>query len=73
MSIQHSQNKKTVKKMKIDEDVSGIAEYKRCALLKYCNENGIKTNNLDKLSISNDFHLLGLYFFCFIFYNIYFF
>ena len=59
MSIQHSQNKKTVKKMKIDEDVSGIAEYKRCALLKYCNENGIKTNNLDKLSISNDFLLLG--------------
>ena len=63
MSLQHSQNKNTVKKIKIDDDVSSIAEYKKCAILKYCNENGIKTNNLDKLSISNDFRLLGLYFF----------
>ena len=59
MSIQHSQNKKTVKKMKIDEDVSSIAEYKKCAILKYCNENGIDTNHFDKISISNDFLLLG--------------
>ena len=42
MSLQHSQNKNTVKKIKIDEvddDVSSIAEYKKCAILKYCNEN----------------------------------
>ena len=66
MSLQHSQNKKNViktKKDKVDEDRSIIAEYKRCAILKYCNENGIKTNHLDELSISNDFHSLGLYYF----------
>ena len=62
MSTQHSLNKNTIKKInldEVDEDISGIAEYKRCAILKYCNENGIDTNHLDKLSISNDFLLLG--------------
>ena len=62
MSTQHSLNKNTIKKInldEVDEDVSGIAEYKRCAILKYCNENGIDTNHSDKLSISNDFLLLG--------------
>ena len=64
MSLQHSQNKNTVKKIKVDEvkeDGSMIAEYKICAILKYCEGNGIKTNHLDKLSISNDFHILGLF------------
>ena len=71
MSLQHSQNKNTIKKTKldeVDEDGSIIAEYKRCAILKYCNENGVKTNHLDDLSISNDFHLLGLY--CFVIFTI---
>ena len=62
MSLQHSKNKKPVKKTKldvVDEDGSSIAEYKRCAILKYCNKNGIRTNHLDELSISNNFYLLG--------------
>ena len=66
MSLHHSQNNNTEKKIKldkVDEDESIIAEYKRCAILKYCNKNGIKTNHLDELSISNDFHLLGLFYF----------
>ena len=64
MSLQHSQNINIVKKTKldkVDEDGSSIAEYKKCAILKYCNDNGIKTNNLDKLDISNKFQTLGLY------------
>ena len=71
MSLKQSQNKNTVKKIKIEEankDGSIIAEYKRCAILKYCNENGIKTNHLDKLSISNEFYTLGLY--CFVIFTI---
>ena len=67
----HSQNENTIKKTKldqVDEDVSIIAEYKRCAILKYCNENGIKTHHIDKLSISNEFHILGLY--CFVIFTI---
>ena len=71
MSLQHSQNKKTVKKIKLDQvdkDGSIIAEYKRCAILKYCEENKIKTNYLDKLDISNEFQILGLY--CFVIFTI---
>ena len=71
MSLQHSQNINTVKKIKkdkVDDDGSIIAEYKRCAILKYCDENGIRTNNLDELSISNEFRILGLY--CFVIFTI---
>ena len=69
MSTQHSLNKKTIKNTKldeVDEDGSIIAECKICAVLKYCDENEITTNHLDKLFISNDFLLLGLY--CFVFF-----
>ena len=39
MSTQHNRNKNTTKKTKlneVDKNVSSIAEYKRCAILKYC-------------------------------------
>ena len=71
MSLQHSQIKKTVKKIKLDEvgeDGSVIAEYKRYAILKYCEENVINTNYLDKLDILNEFQILGLY--CFVIFTI---
>ena len=71
MSTKHSRNKNTTKKEKldkVDENVSSIAEYKRCAVLKYCNENGIEKNKLIKLSILNKHQKLGL-FYCFMFYN----
>ena len=63
MSTQDNQNKNTMKKIKldgVDENVSSIAEYKRCAILKYCKENGIYRNQLDVLPISNELHRLGL-------------
>ena len=66
MSTQHSQNKKTIKKSKldkVDELVSSIAEYKRCAILKYCNENGVEKYQFDKLSISDDLQKLSLFVF----------
>ena len=62
MSTQHSLYKNTIKKIKldeVDENVSSVVEYKRCAILKYCNENGIEKYQLDKLSISNELHKLG--------------
>ena len=69
MSIEHSQHKNTIKKIKLDEvhkNVSSIAKYKRCAILKFCIENGIKNYQLDKLSISNEVHNIGL---CYILYR----
>ena len=65
MSTQHSKNKNAIKKIKLDEDnvnVSSIAEYKRCAILKHCNENGNIKNQLDELFILNELHELGLTF-----------
>ena len=62
MSTQHSQNKNTAKEIKldeVDENVSSIAVYKRCAILKYCNENGNIKNKLDEFFILNDVHILG--------------
>ena len=62
MSTQHSKNKNAIKKIKLDEDngnVSSIAEYKRCAILKYCKELGTKRNQLDRLSILNKLRKLG--------------
>ena len=41
MSTQHRLNKITKKKIKlyeVNEDVSSVTEYKRCAILKYCDE-----------------------------------
>ena len=63
MSTQHSQIKNIIKKIKlteVDEDVSSIAEYRRCAILKYCNKNGNFKNQLDELVISNEPNELGL-------------
>ena len=39
---------------------SSIADYKRCAILKYCNKNGIKKSYLDELLISNNLHKIGM-------------
>ena len=64
MSLQHSQNKNSVMKIKldkVDEDGSSVAEYKRCAILKYYIKNGIEKNHLDELSIPTDFNFLGLF------------
>ena len=66
MSTQYSQNKNTIKKIKldkVDENVGSIVEYKRCAILKYCKENGIEKNQFDEISISNEHYKLGLYYF----------
>ena len=66
MSTKHSRNKNTTKKIKldeVDEIVGSIAEYKRCAILKYCNKNGIENSHLDKLSISKKLPKFGLYYF----------
>ena len=63
MSTQHRLKKDTTKKIKLDEvdnDVSSVAEHKRCAILKYCKENGIEKNQLDILSLSNELHNLGM-------------
>ena len=63
MSTQHNRNKNTTKKTKLnegDKNVSSIAEYKRCAILKYCKELGTKRNQLDRLSILNKLRKLGL-------------
>ena len=49
--------------MSRQQNVSSIAEYKICAILKYYNENIIKINQLDEILISNKGHKLGL--FCF--------
>ena len=64
MSTQHSLNKNTIKKIKldeVDENVSSIAEYKKCAILKYCNENGNIKKQLDNFFISIELHKLGLF------------
>ena len=64
--MSNCQNKKTVKKTKldeVDEDVCSVEEYKRFAILKYCNENGIKKHQINRLFFSNDIHILGLCYF----------
>ena len=66
MSTQHNRNKTTTKKTKLNEVyeiVGSIAEYKRCAILKYCNKNGIEKSHLDELSISKKLPKFGLYYF----------
>ena len=63
MSTQNIRNKHTIKKIKLDEvneKVSCIAEYKRCATLKYCKENCIDKNHLDEVSTSKQRHISGL-------------
>ena len=57
MSINHSQKKISIKKIKLDEadeNVSGITEYKRIAIQKFCNENGTKICRYDEMFSSND-------------------
>ena len=64
MSTQHNQNKNTMKKIKLEEDdrnLCSIAEYKKCTILKYCNENGDIKKQLDNFFISNELHKLGLF------------
>ena len=58
MSTQYSQNKNTTKKIKldkVDKNVSSIAEFKRLAILKYCN------GNVDIKSKLDDFFLLSYF------------
>ena len=47
--------------MSTQQLVSSIIEYKRCAILKYCNENGIEKNQLDILSLTNEHNKLGIF------------
>ena len=47
--------------MSTQQHVSSIAGYKRNVLLKYCNENGKKLNQLVELAILNKLHKLGLF------------
>ena len=64
MSTQHNQNKNTTKKTKldkVDENLGSIAEYKRCAIVKYCNENNGEKYQLDMLSVSDELQKLGFY------------
>ena len=63
MSTQHRLNINTKKKRKLDEVnevVSSVTEYKRCAILKYCDENGTGKNQLNILSIINKLQTLGI-------------
>ena len=62
MSKQHSRNTKKIKLDEVNENVSSITEYKRRAILKYCNDNGIKKSHLDELLISNNHHKLGMFY-----------
>ena len=64
MSINHSQNKNSIKKMKLDEadeNVSSIAEYKRLAFLKFYNVNGKRSFQFNKLFIRDYVHEIGIY------------
>ena len=57
MSINHNQNENSMKKIKLDEhdeNVSSIAEYKRLAILQFCNENGTKMCTYDEMFSLND-------------------
>ena len=75
MSTQPRLNKITIKKIKLDEifeDLGSVVEYKRCAILKYCDENGIEKKQLDKLSISDELRKLGMSY-CFFFFHRYYF
>ena len=46
--------------MSTQEHWSSIAEYKKSALLRYSNENGIKEHQLNELSISNNLYKIGM-------------
>ena len=66
MSTQHKLKRNTkeiIKLDKVDGYLDCIAEYKRCAILKYCNEYGIEKYQLDMSSISNELHKLGMHYF----------
>ena len=54
--------------MSTQQLVSSIAEYKRCAILKYCKDNGIKKSHLDELLISNNHRKLGMFTVLLVFY-----
>ena len=47
--------------MSTQQYVSSVAEYIRCALLKYYNENDTKNIQLEKLSTSNDLLKFGMF------------
>ena len=47
--------------MSTQQHVSSIAVYKKCAFLKYCNNDVTKNHRLDELSILNDLLKLGMF------------
>ena len=64
MSINHIQNKISMKKIKLDEsdeNVSSILKYKRLAFLKFNNENGKRNFQFNKLFITDDIHALVIF------------
>ena len=64
MLINHSQNKTSMKKVKLDganENGSSNAEYKRLAFLKFNNVNGKRSFQFSKLFITDYIHLLGIF------------
>ena len=64
MLINHSQNKTSMKKVKLDganENGSSNAEYKRLAFLKFYNENGKRSFKFNKLFTTDDVHEIGIY------------
>ena len=48
--------------MSTQQHVSSIAEYRKCAFLKYCNNNVIKNHQLDELLTLNDLLKLGQFY-----------
>ena len=63
MSINHSLNKNSIKKIKLeeaDENVRSIAKYKRLAILKFCNESDTKKFQSNNFFIKDDIHALGI-------------
>ena len=57
--------------MSTQQHVSSIANHKRSAFLKNCNENGIKKYQFDELSISNNHNQLGFFLVYYIYNNVY--
>ena len=47
--------------MSTQQHVSSVAEYKRNAFLKYCNENYIMKHQTDEISMSNDLQKSSLF------------
>ena len=63
MSIKHSLSKNNITKIKLNkanENVSSITEYKRIAIVKFCNEKDTKSCKYDEIFNSNDDIEIGI-------------